>query len=73
MASTALEGAHEDIVDIEMHLLGLCGAREPTGRRCFRQAGHEGRCAFLTVSERGPRVRPGAGVDVTRARPRHEG
>ena len=73
MAGTAVDDERDDIIDIEMYLLGLCGAREPTGRRCFRQAGHEGRCTFLAVSKRGPRIRHGSGEGVTRPHAGHQG
>jgi hypothetical protein len=57
-------------VDSALAGLGLCGLRdEPSGRRCFRRAGHEGRCAFLRVSERFGRD-AGAGA---LPRPSHDG
>lgn len=49
----------EPVVDVRDHTvdaalagLGLCGrCDEPSGRRCFRKAGHEGRCSLLRVSD----------------------
>lgn len=64
--------AHNQSVDAEMARLGLCGALHlPTGRRCFRPAGHDDGCRFLEVSgEFGSRTPAGAAVSggATRAR-----
>ena len=55
MSAVVTDGDRDELIDIEMVLLGLCGRRdEPSGRRCFRKAGHEGRCSYLRVSDRGP-------------------
>lgn len=70
MNNAVVDDERDELIDIKMVLLGLCGAHDvPTGRRCFRKAGHEGRCSFLRVSERGPR----AVVTLPDARRGHDG
>jgi hypothetical protein len=60
----------DDSFDVGLAALGLCGrCDEPSGRRCFRKAGHPGRCSFLRVSARF--AREAAAADA--ARPGHDG